>query len=373
MVARGLESIVAAATRISCILGSEGKLSYQGVDINDLADNSTFEETVYLLWNGVLPTWRQLQEFAQQLVANRNLPRPIMELLTTGCPKNAIPMDVLRTVISAMSMYDPDAGDNSVEANKRKSLRLTAQIPTVIAAFDRVRNGLDPISPNANLGHAANFLYMLTGKEPDPFAARVLDVCLILHADHGLNASTFAARVTASTLSDMHSAITSAIGTLKGLAHGGANEAVMRNLLKIGEVDKVEAWVRSELAAHHKIPGFGHRVYKTNDPRALRLRALSRQLAERTGNYKWYQMSERMSEVMWAERKIYMNVDFFSASVYYMLGIPIDLFTPIFAMSRIAGWIGHVMEQYADNRLIRPESEYVGPVDVRYVPIEQRK
>jgi citrate synthase len=287
-------------------------------------------------------------------------------------PKKTAPMEVLRTAVSALSSYDPDDLDNSLEANVSKSIRLTASMPTIVAAWDRIRKDQWPILPNTSLSHAANFLYMLTGKEPDATAARVLDICLILHADHGLNASTFSARITASTLSDLHSAITSAIGTLKGPLHGGANEQVMHMLREIGQVDRVDQYIRGAINAKKKIMGFGHRVYKADDPRAAWLQRLSRQLADSSGNRKWYDMSERIRVLVQDAKPLPVNVDFYSASVYYTLGIPIDLFTPIFAISRVAGWTAHVYEQYSDNRLIRPESEYIGPMDVHYIPIAER-
>lgn len=369
---KGLEGIVAAQTAISFIDGINGRLFYRGIDINELAEHSTFEETTALLWYGDLPTRRQLDSFRRKMVENRLVPNEIIALLLL-LPKKTTPMGVLRTAVSALAPFDPETGDNSLEANVHKSIRLTAAMPTIVAAWERIRNGLWPVTPNAQLDHAANFLYMLTGKEPDPAAARVLDQCLILHADHGLNASTFAARITASTLSNLHSSIVSAIGTLKGPLHGGANEQVMRMLLEIGNLDRVEQYMRGAFAAKKKIMGFGHRVYKADDPRALWLRRLAESLANSSGNRRWYEMSERIREIVQAEKPLPVNVDFYSASVYYTLGIPIDLFTPIFAISRVAGWTAHVYEQYSDNRLIRPESEYIGPMNVPYVPIDERE
>ncbi len=368
---KGLEGIVAASTAISCIDGMNGRLYYRGIEINDLADNSTFEETTALLWYGKLPTKTQLDSFNQKLVANRKIPNEVLALLMS-MPKSTAPMEVLRTATSALSAYDPEDLDNSLEANVHKSTRLTASMPTVVAAWERIRNGLWPVQPREDLSHAANFLYMLTGKEPAAKAARVMDTCLILHADHGLNASTFSARITASTLSDLHSAITSAIGTLKGPLHGGANEQVMRMLLEIGDPARADQWTRGALNAKKKIMGFGHRVYKADDPRALWLQRLAKELAESSGVSKWYEISERVRSVVQESKPLPVNVDFYSASVYYTIGIPIDNFTPIFAISRVAGWTAHVYEQYSENRLIRPESEYVGPMDVAYVPIEQR-
>lgn len=368
---KGLEGVVAASTAISCIDGMNGRLFYRGIDIDELAERSSFEETTALLWYGKLPTRQQLESFEHKFIDNRQIPNELLALLMST-PKKTTPMEVLRTAVSALSAYDPDDLDNSLEANVQKSIRLTASLPTIVAAWDRIRNGQWPILPSTSLNHAANFLYMLTGKEPDPKAAEVLDTCLILHADHGLNASTFSARITASTLSDLHSAIVSAIGTLKGPLHGGANEQVMRTLLEIGEPDRVDHYIRGALNAKKKIMGFGHRVYKADDPRASWLRRLSGELAESSGTQKWYQMSERIRALVQENKALPVNVDFYSASVYYTLGIPIDLFTPIFAISRVAGWTAHVYEQYSDNRLIRPESEYIGPMDVQYVPIEER-
>ncbi len=368
---KGLEGVVAASTAISYIDGAHGRLFYRGIDIDDLAKNSTFEETTALLWYGKLPTKSQLESFERKFVRDRQIPNEVLALMM-AMPKKTTPMEVLRTAVSALSAYDPEDLDNSLEANVHKSIRLTASLPTIVAAWDRIRNNQWPIMPSTSLSHAANFLYMLSGKEPDSKAAEVLDTCLILHADHGLNASTFSARITASTLSDLHSAIVSAIGTLKGPLHGGANEQVMRMLLEIGQPDRVDQYIRGALNAKKKIMGFGHRVYKANDPRASWLQQLSRELAQASGNQKWYQMSERIRALVQEAKPLPVNVDFYSASVYYTLGIPIDLFTPIFAISRVAGWTAHVYEQYSDNRLIRPESEYIGPMDVAYVPIAER-
>lgn len=371
-VARGLEGIVAAATSLSEVRGTDGILSYRGFDINDLAENSTFEETVDLLWYGVLPTRDLLDKLTRKLIASRPLPHEVIEGMELY-PKHASTMDVLRSVVSILGLHDPDTVSNSVSANVRKSIRLIAQLPTIIAAWHNIRNGRKPVAPRADLSHAANFLYMLDGKEPKPEVARVLDIALILHIDHGLNASTFVARAIASTESDMYSAVSGAIGALKGPLHGGANEAVMKVLIKLGDVSGAERFIRDALANKGKIPGFGHRIYKTNDPRALQLRRIAGELADHTGNRKWYDMSEKMREIMARERpNIYVNVDFYSASVYYTLGIPIDLFTPIFALSRVAGWTAHVMEQLMDNRIMRPESLYVGPRDQKYVPIDTR-
>ncbi len=367
----GLEEIVAATSAICFIDGLRGKLIYRGYDIHELAEYSTFEETVLLLWNGTLPTRTQLTSFSAQLLENRELPDYVCSALRSST-KSAHPMAVLRSAVSLLGLSDPEAEDNSPEANKRKGLRLVGRIPTIVATYHRLRKGLSPISPSASLGHAGNFLYMLTGTKPDKRSERIFDICLILHADHEFNASTFTGRVTASTLSDLYSAVTSAIGALKGQLHGGANEYVMNMLLEIGEISNVESYVRSALSAKKKIPGFGHRVYKTEDPRATVLRKISKELGERSGNPRWYEMSRKIEDVMKKEKSLYPNVDFYSASVYYELGIPIDLFTPVFAISRISGWTAHILEQYAHNRLIRPLAEYTGPLDLHYDPIDKR-
>ncbi len=371
-VVEGLEGIVAAHSRICFVDGVEGRMLYEGYDIHDLADHASFEEVAYLLWHGDLPTRSQLDALNRELRGARPLPEPVMAIIK-GVPKDALPMDVLRTAVSALGVYDPDARDNGQPANVRKSVRLTAQIATIVAAIDRTRNGKPPVAPDPGLGHAANFLYMLRGERPDATATRAVDIALILHADHELNASTFSARVTAATLADMHSAITSAIGTLKGPLHGGANEAVMRLLLKIGDVSNAVPTVKQMLANKEKIMGFGHRVYKTEDPRATHLRKMSEELCRQTGQLKWYEMSREIEKYMLVEKHLHCNVDFYSATCYYALGIPIDLFTPVFAVSRISGWSAHVLEQFADNRLIRPRAEYVGPLNRTYVPIDQRK
>lgn len=368
---KGLEGVVAAQTAISWIDGLNGRLFYRGIDIHELAAQSTFEETTALLWYGRLPSAAQLESFRRKFALNRQIPNEVIAVMLT-LPKQTSPMEVLRTCVSALSTYDPQDLDNSLEANVNKSIRLTASLPTITAAWDRIRNGLWPVTPSHELSHAANFLYMLTGKEPPEDVARILDIALILHADHSLNASTFAARITASTLSDLHSAIVSAIGTLKGPLHGGANEQVMRMLLEIGDVDRVDQFMRGAFAAGRKIMGFGHRVYKADDPRALWLQRLARELAESTGNTRWYDISERIRAFVQAEKPLPVNVDFYSASVYYTLGIPIDLFTPIFAISRVSGWTAHIYEQYSDNRLIRPEAEYIGPRDVPYTSLSDR-
>ncbi|MFN0119716.1 MAG: citrate synthase [Blastocatellia bacterium] len=372
----GLEDVVAAPSRICYIDGDAGILSYGGYDIHQLAENSTFEEVVYLLWYGRLPNNAELAELDQKLRASRELPAEIISLMKTF-PKNAKPMDALRTVVSALGMYDADAGDNSIEASWRKSIRLTAQVGTIVAAFHRIRNGEEVLASKAELNHAANFLWLLNGKEPLDVETRALDIALILHADHEFNASTFAARVTIATLTDVHSAITSACGTLAGPLHGGANEAVMKMLLEIDDPAQVDQWIRDALAAKKKIMGIGHRVYTTEDPRATHLRRMSEEMGIRQGNTKWFEMSKHIEDVvvdnfMKAGKKLRANVDFYSASTYYMLGLTIDLFTPVFAVSRISGWTAHVMEQLQNNRLIRPRAEYTGELNLKYAPIEQR-
>jgi citrate synthase len=368
---RGLEDIVAAASSICFIDGVQGRLIYRGYSIDELAEHSTFEETAYLLLNGALPSRSQLGAFSSQLIENRGVPDYVYSMLR-ATPKSAHAMSVLRSAVSLLGLADPEADDNSPDANRRKAIRLVSKLPTVVATYHRLRNGLTPVSASSALSHAGNFLYMLNGTKPEKRHERIFDVCLILHADHEFNASTFAGRVTAATLSDIYSAVTSAIGALKGPLHGGANEAVMKMLIEIGEVSKVDDYLHTALAAKKKISGFGHRVYKTEDPRATVLRKMSKELGERTGNLRWYEMSTRIEKIMKEEKHLYSNVDFYSASVYYMLGIPMELFTPIFAISRISGWAAHILEQYAHNRLIRPLAEYTGPLELRYEPIESR-
>ena len=385
----GLEDTVATSSSICYLDGDRGVLAYCGHDIHELARHSTFEEVCYLLWHRRLPTRAELGDLQSQLAAARPLPEPVLRLMRSlpqGDPptssgsaraqSRADGMDSLRTLTSALAHYDPDATDNSPHANYRKAVRLTGQLASLVATLGRVNAGGGPIAPDPVLGHAANFLYMLTGDRPSGLATRAFDVALVLHADHELNASTFAARVAAATLTDIHSTIVGAIGTLKGPLHGGANADVMRMLLEIGKgagPDRAAEAVRAKLARKEKIPGFGHRVYHTEDPRATHLRQMSRELGERAGQPEWYEMSQRIEAVVKSEKKLNPNVDFYSASTYYALGIPIDLFTPIFAVSRISGWTAHVLEQYANNRLIRPRAEYVGPeFPQRYVPIEAR-
>jgi citrate synthase len=370
---KGLEGVVAANSSICYIDGDKGVLAYRGIDIHELADHSNFEEVCYLLWFGKLPTRAELQEFHMQMVRERKLDAQIISLIRQ-VPKHALPMDMLRTIVSALAFFDPEEKSNEASANLHKSFRITSQIAMIVAAYDRIRKGLPLIEPDRSLSHAGNFLYMLNGEVPTDTATRALDIALILHADHELNASTFAARVTAATLSDVHSAITSAIGALKGPLHGGANEAVFAILQQISEsgADPVE-YIKGMLAQKKKIPGFGHRVYTTEDPRATHLRQMSRDLGYSSGQSKWFDISHKIEQYINAEKKLNANVDFYSASTYHTLGIDIDLFTPIFAVSRISGWTAHVMEQLNDNRLIRPRAEYVGPAyPNHYIPIEKR-
>jgi citrate synthase len=370
----GLEDTVATSSAICYLDGDRGVLAYCGYDIHDLARQATFEEVCYLLWHRRLPTRAELGDLQSALVAARPLPDAVLRLARSLPTGNA--MDLLRTLTSALGHYDSDAADHSEQANYRKAVRLTSQIASLVAAIGRLSAGGSPIQPDPVLGHAANFLYMLTGDRPGSLATRAFDVALILHADHELNASTFAARVAAATLTDIHSAIVAAIGTLKGPLHGGANADVMRLLLEIGKdapSEKAEAVVRAKLARKEKIPGFGHRVYHTEDPRATHLRQMSRELGERAGEPIWFEMSQRIEALVKAEKKLYANVDFYSASTYHALGIDIELFTPIFAVSRVSGWTAHVLEQYANNRLIRPRAEYIGPqYPQRYTTLDAR-
>jgi citrate synthase len=370
---KGLEGIVAANSGICWIDGDAGVLSYRGIDIHELAVKSTFEECTYLLWNGSLPNQSALREFSAHLAQARVIDRRIVDMLRSF-PTSATPMEVLRTAVSALSFYDADEKDNTHDANVRKAYNLTAQMAMLVAIYDRIRKGLEIVPADRSLTHAGNFLWMLTGEKPSATATRTLDIALILHADHELNASTFAARVIAATLSDIHSAVTGAIGALKGPLHGGANEAVMRLLYAIDKAgaDPVE-YVKGMLAAKQKISGFGHRVYKTEDPRATHLRRMSEQLGKDSGQPKWFEMSRAIELYINAEKKLNANVDFYSASTYATLGIDIDLYTPIFAISRIAGWAAHVIEQLDDNRLIRPRADYIGPeYPSPYISIEMR-
>ncbi|MGI4756088.1 MAG: citrate synthase [Janthinobacterium lividum] len=370
---RGLEGIVATTSSICWIDGDAGVLSYRGIDIHELAAHSTFEESTYLLWFGKLPTAEELKAFAGELASARMMDSSVVDFLKS-LPTSATPMEVLRTAVSLLSITDPDGQDSSHDANVRKSIRLTSQIAMLVAYFDRIRKGKEIIEPDTSLSHAGNFLWMLNGEKPIAEAERALDVALVLHADHELNASTFAARVIAATLSDVHSAITGAIGALKGPLHGGANEAVMKLLYEIDAAgaEPVE-YVRDLLVKKVKVSGFGHRVYKTEDPRATHLRRMSKDLGTAAGNARWYEMSEQIEGFVRGEKKLNANVDFYSASTYTTLGIDMDLFTPIFAVSRISGWAAHVIEQHDNNRLIRPRAEYTGPAyPAPYIPLNER-
>jgi citrate synthase len=369
----GLEDVVVSTSEICFIDGREGRLLYRGFDVNDLVEHSTFEEVVYLLWHGALPTRKELETHTKALAATatRRLPAKVIDLLRL-LPRRTTPMEVLRTGVSALSAFDPEPADNSREASLRKSLRLTAQIPTLVAAWERIRRGKPLIAPNPRLNLAANFLTMLTGKTPTPLAVKTFDVALILHADHEFNASTFAARVTAATLSDMHSAITSAIGALKGPLHGGANEQVMLMVEKIKTPAKAEAWIRKALADKARVMGFGHRVYRVEDPRAKHLRRLATELGQQAGNTAYVDILNTVVRVVGEEKGIFPNVDLYSGAAYTIMGLPTDQFTPVFAMSRVAGWAAHVLEQHANNRLIRPRAEYTGPTHATYIPIDRR-
>jgi citrate synthase len=370
---KGLEGIVATTSKICYIDGDAGVLAYRGIDIHELADHSNFEETCYLLWFGRLPKAAELNDLRARLAAERKIDPAIISLLKNA-PKEAVPMDVLRTAVSALSFYDPEFKKNDHDANVNKAIRLTSQIAMIVAAYDRIRKGKNVVEPDKTISHSANFLLQLNGEKPSQTAERALDIALILHADHELNASTFAARVTAATLSDMHSAVTSAIGALKGPLHGGANEAVFHILEAINKAgaDPVD-YIKNMLAQKKKVPGFGHRVYHTEDPRATHLRKMSHDLCKSSGQSKWYEMSHAIEEFIKADKKLNANVDFYSASTYHTLGIDVDLFTPIFAVSRISGWAAHVIEQLDDNRLIRPRADYIGPAyPSPYVPMNQR-
>ncbi|MBI4200636.1 MAG: citrate (Si)-synthase [Chloroflexi bacterium] len=370
---RGLKDVYLDTTEASFIDGGVGKLLYRGYNIHDLAEQSTFEEVVYLLLRGKLPTPRELEAFDAGLRAERSIPRGVVEIIQRV--KDAHPMDVLRTAVSALAAFDPEVKDNSKEALVRKGLRLTAQAPTIVAALERIRKGLRPVEPNPKLNHAGNFLYMLFGKEPDEEAAGVMDVDFILHAEHGANASAFTARVVASTLSDLHSAVVAAIGALKGPAHGGAAEEVMKMVKEVADPERARAYADALLSRGDRVMGFGHRVYKAEDPRARHLRERSRRLGEVKGQPQWFQILQRFEdEIMFPYRAkgIYVNVDFYAGSIYYLLGIPEDLFVSIFALGRIPGWTLQVVEQYTNNMLIRPLLEYTGPMDLPFVPIGQR-
>ncbi len=371
-VARGLEGIYASETALSRVEGDIGRLSYCGYDIRDLAEYSTFEETIYLLWHGELPNAQQLAQFHRLLAAERELPVGLVYTMRT-LPHNTPPMDALRSCVSLLSTYDPDdPEDRSDEARWRRAIRIQAKMPAIVATYNRLRTGHEPVPPDSSLSLAGNFLYQLQGERPDEMDEHVFDVGLVLHADHSLNASTFAARVVVSTESDIYSAITAAIGTLKGPLHGGANQEVIKMLHEIGLLDRCEPYIMRKLDRGEKIMGFGHRVYRNGDPRADILREYSRTMGERAGDDTWYRMSKRIEEIVTREKGLHCNVDFYSASVYHTLSIPHDIYTPIFAASRVAGWLAHVMEQLGDNRLIRPLAEWIGHEARPYVPIEQR-
>jgi citrate synthase len=368
---KGLDGIIAAQTRLSDVRGEAGELVYAGYDINELAGKVSYEEVVHLLhWNH-LPNKKELTELKATLASDRELPQGVVDLLRI-VPRNTPPMDVIRTAVSALGCFDPQRDDHSYDDERRKAMQLIARIPIITASFHRIRQGKEVLAPKPELGEAANFLYLMDGEVPSAEKANTLDLCYVLHADHGMNASTFSARVTIATLSDMYSAITSAIGTLKGPLHGGANEGVIKMLLEIGSLDKVDAYVEECLAQKKKIMGIGHRVYKTLDPRAPHLKRMALVLSSKLGERKWIQMSDRIAEIMLKKKNLHANVDFYSATVYYSLGIPTDLFTPIFANARTAGWTAHILEQLADNRLIRPQSQYVGPVGLKVKPVEER-
>jgi len=368
---KGLEGVVAAQTRLSDVRGDIGQLIYCGYDINELAGNVTYEEVVHLLHHNHLPNKRELADYKTLLAEFRELPEGVVDIIRE-LPKDTPPMHAIRTGVSALGCFDTTCDDDSHHAQRRKALRLIAQIPVVTAYFHRHRQGKGLVHPDRSLGEAANFLHMINGEKPSKEAESTLDMCYVLHADHGMNASTFSARVTIATLSDMYSAITTAIGTLKGPLHGGANEGVIQMLQEIGSLDAVDAYIEEALANKRRIMGIGHRIYKVLDPRAPHLKRMAQILSEKLGDKKWIQMSERIAKVLLEKKGLNANVDFYSATVYYSLGIPTDLFTPIFAISRTSGWTAHVLEQLADNRLIRPQSVYTGPVGLKLVPIEKR-
>ncbi|UII55153.1 citrate synthase [Cytobacillus spongiae] len=369
-VTRGLEGVVATTSSISSII--DDTLTYAGYNIDDLAKNASFEEVIYLLWHRKLPTQPELQELNKQLAENAELPKEVLDHFKMYPIDQVHPMAALRSAVSLLGLYDEDADLMDETANYHKAIRLQAKMPTIVTAFARVRKGLEPVAPRTDLSFAANFLYMLTGKEPEPIAIEAFNKALVLHADHELNASTFTARVCVATLSDVYSGITAAIGALKGPLHGGANEAVMKMLTEIGSVEKVDTYINEKLQNKEKIMGFGHRVYRLGDPRAKHLKEMSEKLTKLTGEPQWYEMSTKIESIVTGQKNLPPNVDFYSASVYHSLGIDHDLFTPIFAVSRVSGWLAHILEQYDNNRLIRPRAEYTGPGMQSYIPIEQR-
>ncbi|OIJ18272.1 citrate synthase [Anaerobacillus alkalidiazotrophicus] len=367
---RGLEGVVATTSSVSSII--DGVLTYHGFNIDDLAHYASFEEVVFLLWNGRLPKEQELKQLTEELASYAEVPQGVIEQMKMYPLDKIHPMAALRTAISILGLYDPEADDLSEAANRRKALKLQAQVQTVVTAFSRIREGREPVAPRKDLSFAANFLYMLKGEEPDEISVNAFNKALVLHADHELNASTFTGRVCVATLSDIYSGVTAAIGALKGPLHGGANERVMAMLMEIGEVNNVEPYIMNALSNKVKIMGFGHRVYKDGDPRAKHLKEMSKKLTTITGEPKWYEMSVKINEIVTSEKGLLPNVDFYSASVYHSLGIKHDLFTPIFAISRMSGWIAHILEQYSNNRLIRPRAEYVGPEKQEYIPISKR-
>ena len=372
---KGLEGVLVAESELSYIDGDAGELVYRGYTIDDLARDASFEEVLYLLWHGHLPDRSELDAFSEAMSAERELDEDVLALIENLASQDENPMAALRTAVSALSAYDSDAGADPQdrEANLRKGRRITAKIPTIIAAFTRLRDGQDPVAPREELGHAENFLYMLNGEEPDDVLAETFDMALVLHADHGLNASTFSSMVVSSTLADLHSAIPAGIGALSGSLHGGANQDVMEALLELDESGKEPVtWVEDKLEAGERVPGFGHRVYNVKDPRARILSEKSQALGEAAGSLKWFEYSTDIEEWMAENKGLAPNVDFYSASTYYQMGIPVDIYTPIFAMSRVGGWIAHVLEQYDDNRLIRPRGRYIGPEDQDFPAIDER-
>jgi citrate synthase len=368
---KGLDGVVAAQTVLSSIDGQQGILTYRGINIHELAEKASYEEVVHLLWYGKLPNRQELHALEERLAANRPVPIQIINILRQT-PNNGIPMVVLRNAVSALAMFDPDAEDISPEATRRKAERLTAQMGTIMAAYHRIRQGLEPIDPDPRLSHTQNLLYMLTGDQPDPLNVKALDLYQVLLADHGMNASTFTSRVVASTQADLHSAVSGGLGALKGPLHGGAAEATMRMLFEIGEVEKADAFVDNAFKTKRKIMGIGHRIYKSGDPRVVHIRKSSLELGERCGELKWFHILEEVEKAVLKYRQLYPNVDFFSSTMLYYIGIPVDMFTPMFAASRIAGWSAHVIEQYADNVLIRPQSEFIGAREQHYIPIDER-
>ena len=367
----GLRGVVAAQSAIGDVNGEEGILIYQGYNIHDLAEHSSFEEVVFLLWNGRLPKTDELEELKQRLRRNYEVPAAVIDLMKQF-PKTADPMDVLRTAVSALDFYDENGHGTDRDHAVKAAVRITGQIGTIAAAWDRIRNGKEVIAPDTNLSIAENFLYMLRGERADADEEHMFDVCLILHADHELNASTFTTRVVSGTLAGMYGAVTAGIAALAGPLHGGANTNVMKMLIGIGDLDKVDGWVDQALAEKKKIMGIGHAVYKTEDPRATWLRKYSKHRSEKKGESKWFDMSQRIEQLMHEKKGMYPNVDFYSASTYYLMGIALDMYTPIFAVSRISGWTGHILEQYSHNKLIRPRAEYIGARDLVYVPISER-